>query len=102
MAMEAIKWIHRPGDALLGAVDYDGLRGRAETVKLSRDPNCPTCDGALSPLSSSDPAANAQHHLIERRLRVLSHPEHQSAPPFEDRHTISDSCVRHSKWPGKA
>ncbi|MGY6628488.1 MAG: HesA/MoeB/ThiF family protein [Oceanicaulis sp.] len=46
MALEAIKLITGAGQALTGRlVIYDGLSGRARTVRVHRDPDCPACGG---------------------------------------------------------
>jgi len=44
MALEAIKLITGAGEALVGRlVIYDGLSGRARTVRVQRDPGCKAC-----------------------------------------------------------
>lgn len=44
MALEAIKLITRAGEPLIGRMMiFDGLSGRARTVSLSKDPDCPAC-----------------------------------------------------------
>ena len=44
MALEAIKLIAAAGEPLLGRLFiYDGLSGRARTVALTRNPDCPAC-----------------------------------------------------------
>lgn len=44
MALEAIKLIAESGEPLIGRVMlFDGLRGDARTVALTRDPACPVC-----------------------------------------------------------
>lgn len=46
MALEAIKLITGAGDPLIGRlVIYDGLSGRARTVRVHRDPDCKACGG---------------------------------------------------------
>jgi molybdopterin/thiamine biosynthesis adenylyltransferase len=46
MALEAIKLVTGAGQALTGRlVIYDGLSGRARTVRVHRDPDCPACGG---------------------------------------------------------
>ncbi|MCC5996821.1 MAG: molybdopterin-synthase adenylyltransferase MoeB [Oceanicaulis sp.] len=49
MALEAIKLITGAGEPLTGRLFiHDGLSGRARTVSLRRDPDCPAC-GARTP-----------------------------------------------------
>ncbi len=44
MAMEAIKLIAAAGDVLDGRLYvFDALRAEGRTIRLSRDPSCPTC-----------------------------------------------------------
>ncbi len=44
MALEAIKLITGAGEALIGRIMiFDGLGGRARTVTLATDPDCPAC-----------------------------------------------------------
>lgn len=46
MALEAIKLITGAGEALVGRLlIHDGLSGRARTVRVHRDPDCPACGG---------------------------------------------------------
>ena len=46
MALEAIKEIAHAGESLAGRILlYDGLAGTSRTVKLTADPECPTCGG---------------------------------------------------------
>jgi molybdopterin/thiamine biosynthesis adenylyltransferase len=46
-AVEAIKWITRSGDPLVGKLLlYDGLHGSFRTLRLHPDPACPVCGEA--------------------------------------------------------
>jgi molybdopterin/thiamine biosynthesis adenylyltransferase len=47
MALEAIKWIARSGESLLGRLMiYDGLAGAAHVARVAADPACPVCGPA--------------------------------------------------------
>ncbi len=54
MALEAVKLITGAGEPLTGRLlIYDALAGETRTVRLSADPECPECGGAISAALSS-------------------------------------------------